>query len=305
MLMQAFGLLLVGIVARDLLHELFHPAGAGTLSQQLRKATWRAFHRYAAGEGRRLVLAGPVALVTIVIAWTTLLAVGWAFVFLPDMPQAFRYASPLSGAANDGFDDALYVSLVSLSTLGFGDITPLAPALRIGASVEGFLGFVLLTAGISWVLSIRPVLTERRALALFLDALRRAERSADMPFDERAGPELEALLMRLADRLSRIRVHLMQSPETYYFRPAPASLVLAGVLPWLHARARSIEGHADLGARHAARVLGLVLDAFAAELRDGFVDAPADASTAQVFERYAADQLCPGMARVMPPAAAN
>nr|WP_281360133.1 potassium channel family protein [Isoptericola halotolerans] len=58
--------------------------------------------------------------------------------------------------------DALYLSLVSLTTVGYGDITPLTPWLRIAAPVEGLLGFALLTAAVSWVLQVYPALTRRR-----------------------------------------------------------------------------------------------------------------------------------------------
>jgi hypothetical protein len=50
--------------------------------------------------------------------------VGWALVFLPQMPQGFNFAPGLDPSQHSGFLDAIYVSLVNLTSLGYGDITP-------------------------------------------------------------------------------------------------------------------------------------------------------------------------------------
>ena len=52
-----------------------------------------------------------------------------------------------------GFLDALYVSFVTLVTLGYGDLAPASGWLRVVAPAEALLGFVILTGAITWVLS--------------------------------------------------------------------------------------------------------------------------------------------------------
>ena len=57
----------------------------------------------------------------------------------------------------------VYVSMVAVATLGLGDILSATPLLRIVVPLEALVGFVLLTAGISWVLQPYPELIRRRA----------------------------------------------------------------------------------------------------------------------------------------------
>lgn len=289
MLLQIVGLVLASVVARDLLHELFHPGGAGTLSRWIRRLTWRAFHLYARGEGRRLRMAGPVALASVVAVWAGLAVVGWALFILPYLPEAFRYSSPLVPTVNADLGTALYISLVSLSTLGFGDITPTMFVPRVALNAEAFLGFMLLTAGISWTLSIRPVLTERRACTLLVRHLRELERDG-LTLERRSSDEVRPVLHSLTVQLGRIRAHLMQSPETYYFRSPDERVVLASSLPWLHRSAGRLAADANGSLRDSARILSHAIDDLCSVIGTEFLQRDG-ASTEDALARYAADHL--------------
>lgn len=58
--------------------------------------------------------------------------------------------SPARAAATASLD-ALSVSMVTMSTLGFGDITPAAGWLRIATPLEAFFGFALGTMPVAAV----------------------------------------------------------------------------------------------------------------------------------------------------------
>lgn len=150
----AAGIILVALSLRDILHELFHPGGSGGIARRLMSGMWRVFRRIGRRWPSALLLAGPIILVAVLTVWALMLGVGWALVYWPFLPDEFRFASPLIPSEHHRFADALYVSLVALSTLGFGDITPTNAWLRIAATAEGFIGFGLLTAGISWILML-------------------------------------------------------------------------------------------------------------------------------------------------------
>jgi hypothetical protein len=94
-----------------------------------------------------------VAFVTVIATWAGLLVLGWALIFWPHMPGSFRFDPNVEAAGSD-LVHALNVSLVTLTTLGFGDITPKAEALRLILPLEALLGFGLLSASISWLVSI-------------------------------------------------------------------------------------------------------------------------------------------------------
>jgi Ion channel len=80
---------------------------------------------------RLFAAAGPTALVVVIATWALLLILGWALVFWPHVPDGFRF-DPGTAERDAGFLEAVYLSLVTVTTLGFGDITPEADVPRCG-----------------------------------------------------------------------------------------------------------------------------------------------------------------------------
>lgn len=68
--------------------------------------------------------------------WAALPAIGWALVFWPQLPQGFNF-SPQLDPDHSSFIDALYVSLVNLTSLDYGDISPASPLLRRRLKIPG------------------------------------------------------------------------------------------------------------------------------------------------------------------------
>jgi hypothetical protein len=112
--------------------------------------------------------------------------------------------------------DALYLPIVTLATLGFGDIVPHDPWLRLAVPVQALVGFAQLTAAMSWVLQVYPALTRRRALAIRLSLL---SRSGICRLLEREESSLAATILEdLTTEVVPARGRLTQYAETYYFR---------------------------------------------------------------------------------------
>jgi hypothetical protein len=220
----AVGAVLVLVALRDIFHTIWHPSGRGGLSRRLMGAVWRA------GRRRRSVrpLTGPLAMVVVVLAWVVLILLGWALVYWPHLPEGFVFGTGLDPVARAGLLDAVYLSTVTLATLGFGDIVPAADWLRIAVPVQALIGFGLLTAAVSWVLQVYPALTRRRTLAVHLSLLRRVDTHGRV-----ADPRsvlASALLRDLALGLVQLRVDLTQYAETYYFRDGDADASLPAML---------------------------------------------------------------------------
>jgi hypothetical protein len=248
-LVTAVGAVLVLVALRDIFHTIWHPSGRGRLSRRLMGAVWRL------GRRRRALgqLTGPLAMVVVVLVWVLLILLGWALVYWPHLPGGFVFGGSLDPTSRAGLLDAVYLSTVTLATLGFGDIVPAADWLRIAVPVQALIGFALITAAVSWVLQVYPALTRRRALAVRVSLLRRVDTLALVadPRSDLAAP----LLQDLAVGLAQLRVDLTQYAETYYFRDgdADASLpAMLGVLLELSERARRSPG-AD--ARYAGELL--------------------------------------------------
>ena len=75
-------------------------------------------------------------------AWAGLAAVGWALLYLPHLPAGFIHGAGIPQRGD--FGEALYISLVTLSTVGFGDIVPKTDVGRAIASVMMLLGWSIL-----------------------------------------------------------------------------------------------------------------------------------------------------------------
>src|SRR5674476_1033694 len=171
--------------------------------------------RLRGGRGRLARLAGPLALLAVIIVWGTLAVVGWALLYWSSVPAGFVYAPGVAAGGTNRVVDALYISMVTMSTLGFGDIAPAAGWLRIVTPLEALFGFALLTVAVSWVLRIYPALTRRRVLAIRLSSLRRADVLAGLPNADSA--LLPGVLERLSTDIIQARVDLSEYSETYYF----------------------------------------------------------------------------------------
>jgi voltage-gated potassium channel len=62
-----------------------------------------------------------------------------------------------------GYGDALYFSIVTLSTVGYGDVLPVSDLVRLIASVQVVFGVTLLLVGLSEIMSYGRDLHARRA----------------------------------------------------------------------------------------------------------------------------------------------
>lgn len=225
------GVGLIGLVGRDAFDALFHAEGRGIFSRQITRAVWRLFRR-AGTRRQRLPLAGPVAFVTVIATWAGLLVLGWALLFWPHMPSGFRFDAGAEAGGPD-FVHALNVSLVTLTTLGFGDITPTSDALRLILPLEALLGFGLLSASISWLISIYPALSRRRSLAYEISLLRVAEAEDNLSLDALTPDVAERLLAELTSRLVAVERDLVHFPISYYFSAGDSRFSLPVAAPYL------------------------------------------------------------------------
>jgi hypothetical protein len=262
------GVLLIGLALRDIFDVLFHPLGRGTITRRVVRGMAALARRSPGQSGTLGLLVGPLSYIAVVGTWTALLAIGWALVFLPQLPQGFNFDPQLDPAAHSGFLDALYVSLVNLTSLGYGDISPASSLLRILGPVETLFGLGLLTASISWLISIYGAISRRDSLAHEVHLAKQAEERLGEKLAE-ADPELlETMLASFSEQLIRTRRDLIHFPIVHYFRTEDEERALAGLLPFLG----SLAGEAGVeGSPHSLRVraeiLRMTIDDFADTLR--------------------------------------
>jgi ion channel len=288
-LATAAGVALIGLVGRDTFDALFHAEGRGTFSRQLTRAVWWGFHRARPRRGVSPI-AGPVALVTVIGSWAALLVLGWALVYWPHVPGSFRFDAGVE-AADPAFVHALNLSLVTLTTLGFGDITPTSEVLRLVLPLEALLGFGLLSASISWLISIYPALARRRSLAYEISLLRTAQAEHGSALDALGPDAAERLLADLTSRLIAVERDLVHFPITYYFSAVDPRFSLPVTAPHLLEIARGgMDGSQPSGVRFRSRLLMQAIDDLARTAEARFHRSGATTSE-ELLRAYARDHL--------------
>jgi hypothetical protein len=118
--------------------------------------------------GRRretiLSLFGPLSLLGLFASWVVGLVVGFAWLH-------WSLGSPLQTTdAHTDFTTYLYLSGTTFFTLGYGDVTPTAPAGRFLSVVESGMGFAFLACVIGYLPVLYQAFSRREVTISLLDA---------------------------------------------------------------------------------------------------------------------------------------
>lgn len=283
-LVAAVGAAVTLLTLRDIFRTLWYPSGRGRLSARVMRLVWRLGRRRRRA-GASGVLTGPLALAGVILAWLLLLVLGGALLYAPHMSEGFALSSSLDPTERGGVMDAVYVSIVTVATLGFGDVLPTAAWLRIAVPLQALFGFALLTAAVTWVLQVYPALIRRRSLAVRLSLLRRSDSTGLL--DDPDSTLAATLLDGLAAQMVQARVDITEYAETYYFREGSSDASLPAQLGVAVDLVAAGRGAPRQDVRFAAAVLDTALDDFARVLDDQFFGT--GAPTLEVLQRYADD----------------
>jgi hypothetical protein len=277
------GALLVTVVVRDVFHTLFHPIGHGSIAPLVMKLMWRLL-RLLPSDRRIASLTGPLGIAMVVVTWGSLAVLGWTLIYFAQMPEGFAFGSGLNPAERNDLLDSLYLSLVTVATLGFGDIVPTSASLRLIAPLEALFGFMLLTAAVSWVLQIYPALHRRRVLALQLSTLRQARESEpSLGIDSIPTDVLTALAVGVVEA----RNDFTQYGATYYFRDVEADASLAASLEYATHLAAEAKASSQPHTRLAGALVAAAVNSLVELLDQEFLRLGGD--TTAVIQAYAED----------------
>lgn len=234
------GLLLIGLGIRDMFLTVLTSTGRGSISGWVMAASWTLLRPLVHRWTRYREVIGPVIFLGIICAWAALMIVGWALIYWPFLPGGFLIDFGLDSdrGGSGNFLTALYLSMVILATLGFGDIVPTEEWLRLLAPLESLIGFGLITASISWFLSIDPALSRRRRLTHQIALVQEAEDALGEQWDLETASRL---LGSFATQIIELRSDQLQFPIMYYFRDADPRAELIPSLKYL----RDIAGWAE------------------------------------------------------------
>lgn len=284
------GTVIIVLVLIDIFQTLFHPSASGALSSRYIRFIWRGFRRAGQHRPELLALSGPVSLLLIIVVWVLGLVLGWALILWPRMPEEILYSIGLNPDQNDRFLDAIYLSTVTLGTLGYGEMTPTTTSLRLIAPLEALVGFALFTAAISWILSVYPVLARRRNLARFVTSLQESGHWQELADAPDGSDALNGILLRLSEQVTTAHDDYVQFPITYYFHQDDPNITLEIALPRMTVLADEASRHSSTSVRFHARVLQNAIRDLTYYLGETFLDLH-DATVEEIYTAYARDHL--------------
>jgi hypothetical protein len=163
------GVLLLLLVAADVYVTILDDRPrVGPLGDTLNRTAWRVGITVARRVSRTrrhrfLNLIGPLLLPSLIVGYLVFLTFGFALIYYPRLPALFRVSKDFG---EPGFWDAIYFSGMTLTTAGFGDITPQTRAMRILAVGESASGVALISLAVTYLLTVYGALREKRAVAL-------------------------------------------------------------------------------------------------------------------------------------------
>jgi hypothetical protein len=160
-LLVALGWALVLLVVADVFRTvLWSSQGAGPLTATI-TAVGRRLLPHLPGRRRAASAVGPLALLVIVAAWSSLLLVGFTLVLEGD-PDAIRTSA--TNQPVDWSERAWFVGY-SLFTLGNGDLAPVTDAGRLLAVAISATGLFLLTLSVTYLLPVISASVASRSFA--------------------------------------------------------------------------------------------------------------------------------------------
>ena len=278
------GLVVIAFTLRETFQDLFQPSASGSLSAWIGRTTFSVSKRI------RFLLpsAGALAILITIISWSTLVAIGFAMIYWPSVPDGFNMQTSIHRDAISRFGIAIFYSFDTLVTLGQGGMTPRISWTRVLSVIEALLGFSLLTASISWIVLIYPALGRLRTMSRFASSLVRAEESTAV---EILSGDAEQLLGSMAQDVIRTRIDFVHFPLIYYFYAATERASLPQALSQLLDMAkRGCEESRPERVRLTAATLRTALEDLAEILAARLIDAdPKDPQS--VFTAFQRDHL--------------
>jgi voltage-gated potassium channel Kch len=277
LLWTVLGAGLVLLMLIDVFRTLLYPHGSGPVGRAIMRGFWLVSRNL---RGRGTLIAAPLAMAAVIGAWAALAAIGWALLYLPHLQVGFVHGAGVPQRSD--FAEALYISLVTLSTVGFGEIVPAHPLLRLVVALQAVTGFGLLTATVTWILQTYPALNRRRALAHQLNLFREAAGPAGvLSLDAR---HAAGLLESMAGNVASVSIDLLAFHETYYFREVDQRGSLPATVTYAQELASQAQRSENPELQFAGRMLHAALDALAEVLRGKF--GHSGTTSSDVFDSY-------------------
>lgn len=211
------GLLIIGVTAIYVFFTVFYPrTGKSVISLRVCQSVWAVFRwcsrRSSSGNKALLAYCGPCLLVVVVSIWVAAFTVGFALLFWPALGNGIQASQ---GDTPTDFATAFYYSGFTLTTLGVGDLIPKSGLWRLVSVTEAAVGFSVITASLTYLMSVYNALTRRNTFALSLYyCSTEPKNTASMLVALQGQGQFEPALSQLKD-ISRDLLFLLEAHHDY------------------------------------------------------------------------------------------
>lgn len=161
-------LIVLGLV--DVFLTVLYYDDMGFLSNRLYRWSWETTRRGTAllpkgmcSMGRSL--GGPLMVLATPLMWVGLELVGFALLFFVGLGEGNFVFGP---QLEPDWLLAIYYSVVTVATLGYGDITPIVPSYQMLAALGTLIGFALFSLATTYILGVYRVLGRMNILEMGL-----------------------------------------------------------------------------------------------------------------------------------------
>lgn len=173
------GIVLIALGVADLFMTVLYYDAAGLLSLRLYRVVWAICRWLAAKVPQKhqafvLSLGVPLMVLGSLVLWIALQVFGFAAIYYVGMHRgSFRFSEGLEASVVE----ALYLSGISLSGLGYGDMAPVTPVFQMVAALQALMGYGFLTLAIAYVVNVYKVIEDMGVLSS--DIYHESERTYD------------------------------------------------------------------------------------------------------------------------------
>lgn len=220
---MALGAALVSLVGLDLMLTVLHPTREGPISGLATRAGWRAVRAVSQASGKSALMgfAGPAAMSCQFATWALGVWTGFALIYSARLGD-LSFSPDVAFGAPDVVD-ALYLSAVALTTVGFGDVVAGTDELRLVTTLEAASGLAVITGAITYLLSVYPLVSQVRVAARSVARAAASDREAHMFVVNGGRRELVAL----RDDLIQIDEDTQRFPVLYHFHSEDSAASLS------------------------------------------------------------------------------
>lgn len=209
------GIILVVLCIIDFIWTtLWVDGGAGPITNRLSSLIWKVMKMLSGGQSTLLSLAGPIVLSATLLMWILLLWAGWTFVFT-GLEQGI---SPSQGTDPISWFDRIYFAGYLIFTLGNGDFSPAEGSAQMVSVFATGTGMLLITFGVTYILSILGAVTMKRSFAASVLGLgQSAEELTKSAWNGEDFHDFDLLLASFSDQLSSLAAQHVAYPVLHYY----------------------------------------------------------------------------------------